>query len=654
MQPAGPPVTTEPVPDRDHSPSDPSGASAPAFSGAATLVDLALFGLFYGCLMLSLTELGRQFGVFPVVLPTNAIAVGAYFLMFRGAVGRFAAVVAGVSILIQLQTTDLGSALACGFASGLTFALVGWGCVRAGMERDALRSVPMVVSLAVVAIAGTLPGAALAAFVAFIETNGRFFPLLLRSWIPEMASVVLLLPPFLLWHGRTKDEIRPDTERTVDRPPGRAREDQIALASLTLAATLLTSAYYGEPLLRDLGSAILLWFAFRLGLFATALASCTFALVVIAFGVAQVWSQPSSELTTELLRLQARLVLVVMPALLIAAIMAQRARQQMEIREDRRRLAYALEGANDGIWDWHLPSDGIFFSARAHRMLGLEPSEAKARLADYAGLVHPDDLPLLAQSLGEHAAGRHALFQQELRVRHHNGSWLWILMRGKVVERNPAGEPARAVGTLTDISQRKHLEAALKHAASHDPLTGLANRAGFDLALEQARRRLVRDGALFAVILIDIDHFKSVNDQYGHMAGDALLSTAARRLQSAIRAGDLVARYGGDEFAMIAAGKNKEEFAAMAERLHRHLSHPVEMEGLMLPASFSIGMAVANDATLDAAALISEADAALYAAKDAGRGTWRAVGIAAPTASGAPPPVALNRPLPLSESGGAG
>lgn len=640
MQPVGPPTVKPPVPP---APDSPTGTDAPAFappgppaprgSAADLVTDLTLFALFYGGLLIAFTEMGRRLGVYPAVWPTDALAVGVYFLMFRDAVGRLSAVVALVSIVVHLAAFghDVGTALAAGCAHALTFALVGWGCVRAGMERGALRSVPMVVSLGVVAVAGTLPGAIITAFVQFIDTNGAFGPLLLRWWIPEMASVVLLLPPFLLWHGRAEDVGLRGSEGSR---PKFSREEELAFASLTLAASLVASAYYREPLLRDLGGAILLWFAFRLGLFATAVASSAYALAVLGLGMAQVWPQPLllTDLVATMLRLQARLVLVMLPALLIAAIMAQRSRQQREVQEDRRRLAYALEGANDGIWDWHLPSDAVFFSARAHRMLGLDPDHAKKRLTDYGEVVHPEDLPAVAKSLKDHAEGRHLLFQAEMRARHRNGSWLWVLVRGKIVERDPVGRPTRAVGTVTDISQRKHLEAALEHAASHDPLTGLSNRAGFDRALEQARRRLVRDGALFAVVLIDIDYFKSVNDQHGHMAGDLLLTTAARRLQSAIRAGDLVARYGGDEFAIIAAGKSREEFAAMADRLHKHLSRPVEVEGLALPSSFSLGMAVADDRTLDAAALIAEADAALYAAKDAGRGTWRAVGIAARTA----------------------
>lgn len=160
------------------------------------MTDLVLFALFYGGLLVAFTEVGRRLGVYPAVSPTSALAVGVYFLLFRDAVGRMSVVVTVVSFIVHgaMLGQGFGAALAAGCAHGITFALVGWGCVRAGMERDALRSVPMVVSLGVVAVAGTLPGSALAAFVQFIDTNGPFGPMLIRRWIPEMAAVVLLLP----------------------------------------------------------------------------------------------------------------------------------------------------------------------------------------------------------------------------------------------------------------------------------------------------------------------------------------------------------------------------------------------------------------------------------------------------------------------------
>lgn len=603
------------------------------------MAELALFALFYGCLLVAATIMGKRLGVFPALWPSNAVAVGIYALLKRPALGLYTCAVAVIAFLLHAFALGDGFAMALATAVGsaLTFGLVGWGCERAGMEREAFMSVPTVVSLAVVALVGTLPGALVAALVHFLEAGGPFSLLLLRRWIPEMAGVVLLLPPFLLWSARSEGPARlPSMEPGIAPRIEISRDDELSFACAALAVVCAAAAMRGEPLLLDIGAAILLWFGFRLGVFATAVAASCFSLAVIALTVAHVWHAPAEDTVTTLLRLQGRLVLATFPALLIAAIVAQRSRQDRAVEEDRRRLAYALEGANDGIWDWHIPSDAVFFSNRAHRMLGYDPAAAPRQLSAYQAMIHPDDLPALVKSFRDHAEGRHLFYQSEMRVRHRNGSYLWLLNRGKVVEQDAAGQPVRAVGTLTDISQRKHLEAALEHAASHDPLTGLANRAAFDRALEQARRRLARDGALFAVVLIDIDHFKAVNDRHGHMAGDLLLSTAARRLQAAIRAGDLVARYGGDEFALIAAGKSSEEFAAMAARLHAHLARPMEVEGLALPASFSMGMVVADDSTMDAAALIAEADAALYAAKDAGRGTWRAVGIAHPQGNSAP------------------
>ncbi|MFG1347148.1 diguanylate cyclase [Xanthobacter autotrophicus DSM 431] len=627
---AGPAVVERPPPFEQSPPARRRAPQGPPSSWQEDALELACFCLFYGCLMLATTAIGQRLGVFPALWPTDALAVGAYFLLRKDTLGMHATAVALVSFALHLTAFghDLAFSLASGLASGLVFALVGWGCIRAALERAAFRGVPMVISLALVAVAGTFPGALVSAFVQFLESGGTFVHLFLLCWIPQMAGVVLLLPPFLLWVGRPGKEMAALAAGDRVRLLGVTLQEELALAAFALALVFVAAGYYGEPLMIDIGGTILLWFAFRLGVFPTALAASAFSLAMVVLTVVRVWVTPDESMMATLLRLQARLVLIDLPALLMAAIMAQRAHQQREIQEDRRRLAYALEGANDGIWDWHVPSDSIFFSARAYRMLGYDPPGTPVHLADYGALVHPDDLQAILKSFRDHVEGRHLLYQAELRVRHRNGSYVWLLKRGKVVERNGEGQPVRAVGTLTDISQRKHLEAALEHAASHDPLTGLANRSGFDRALEQARRRLVREGALFAVLLIDIDHFKTVNDRYGHMAGDLLLTTAARRLQAAIRAGDLVARYGGDEFAMVAAGKTKEEFAAMADRLHSQLSRPVEVEGLALPASFSIGMAVADDKTLDAAALIAEADAALYAAKDAGRGTWRAVGVA--------------------------
>lgn len=607
-----------------------AGKRSPA--GGVPLVQIALFAIFYLCLLFSLLSVLRSVHLESALWPANTLAAGIFLLAVNAAAGWCTVGVVAATLAVHLLVGDsLPFAAASAVASGCSFWLIVQGCRVADLKPGGAFDVRHVAGLVAVALVSGIPGALIGAAAVVGEYGTHFWAAVLRWWLPDMAAVILLLPLFLLW---PQDTTNGDETATRGEPrPGRISTFECAAACLLLVGTVALAAITGEALLMDLGACILLWIAFRLGPFRTALAASLFGAMVLALTIAGSWRAAGSTLSQDLLKVQARLVLAACPALIIAAIMAQRERQKRALEEDQRRLSYALEGANDGIWDWHLPSDVIFFSTRAYRMLGYDPVADAETVQHFRELIHPEDLPQVQEAFREHAAGRHRLYQIELRARHRNGSYVWLLSRGKVVERDDLGAPIRAVGTITDISQKKHLEEALEHAASHDPLTGLANRSTFDRALEHAYRRLAREQAPFAVLLIDVDHFKNVNDVHGHVAGDLLLTTTARRLQSALRSGDIAARFGGDEFAVIALGKNPEEFAALADRLHTHLSKPVETEGLILPASFSIGMAVASEPVIEPTTLVAEADTALYLAKDAGRGTWRAVGLRADTSA---------------------
>jgi diguanylate cyclase (GGDEF)-like protein len=189
-----------------------------------------------------------------------------------------------------------------------------------------------------------------------------------------------------------------------------------------------------------------------------------------------------------------------------------------------------------------------------------------------------------------------------------DGRWMHI-----VKKRLPGGEVA---GFALDISALKAAQQQVDFMARHDPLTGLANRAAFTAALEAALRR--PDGV--GLMLIDLDHFKSVNDRHGHAAGDALLRAAGQRIAAALRPGDTVARMGGDEFAVIALGVGAERAVALAERLLAELCRPVAYAGCMLPLGASMGVAAAPAHASDAEALQRAADLALYAVKRGGRG----------------------------------
>lgn len=586
---------------------------------------VVLFTVFYALLLTTVLTATRNTQSPALIWPTDAIAVGTYLLFVGSRLSWCVVAVTLTSFLVhQLLGETFAVTLACAFATGCTFGIMAWWCTLADLRSGDVLDIPKLAGLVLVTLLATLPGALVGGPIMALTQGGEIWARTGYWWGSGVAAMLLLLPPFLIWHDGPGSRPSP----THAKPPRRRfYELELALATLALAMTIGLAARTGEPLLLDISSCVLLWLAFRFGLFPTALAIALLTLGVIAMGFLNAWPGVSQSAPFALLKLQARLVLTAGPALLIAVITAQQQRQQSAIEEDQRRLAYALEGANDGIWDWHMPSDAIFFSARAYRMLGYTPVTDAATLARFRELIHPDDLPIITQAFQDHAEGRHGLYQCEVRGRHRNGAYVWLLARGKIVERDSQNQPVRMVGTITDVSQKKHLEAALEHAASHDPLTGLANRSTFDRTLEHARRRLARDGLPFAVLLVDLDHFKRINDVHGHIAGDLLLTTIARRLQSALRAGDVAARFGGDEFAVVANGKTAEEFAALADRLHAHLTKPVETEGLVLPASISIGMAVATQPTVDLIALVAEADAALYMAKDAGRGTWRALGM---------------------------
>jgi len=178
---------------------------------------------------------------------------------------------------------------------------------------------------------------------------------------------------------------------------------------------------------------------------------------------------------------------------------------------------------------------------------------------------------------------------------------------------------------VSDITERKRTEIALKHQALHDPLTGLANRAMFDQQFAHILMTAQSGGSEVGLLVIDLDHFKEVNDNFGHPIGDELLIETAGRIEATKRHGDLVARLGGDEFALVMAGEGIERAAAaLAQRLLDGLAKPFRAGSVTLLPAASIGMALMSKDSVTTEALMLRADQALYAAKAKGRGTWMA------------------------------
>lgn len=294
-----------------------------------------------------------------------------------------------------------------------------------------------------------------------------------------------------------------------------------------------------------------------------------------------------------------------------------------ELSRDAERYAFAARAAADGLWDWNMETGEVYFSSTWCAHLGLAAAPLHGTIEDWYIRVHPDDLDNLKVDLATHLAGRSPHFQNQHRLRSESGGYRWMLCRGLAV-RDDEGRPYRMAGLQTDITSHKLNEAYLSYEATHDSLTGLLNRAAFSDRLGRLVDRGRRDkGLLFAVMYLDLDGFKAVNDKYGHHVGDQLLVALARRLEDSLRPGDVVARLGGDEFAVLLHGmKQVSDVLRVAERIRKSLAAPVAVGGHHHRISASLGAALSATGYASAQEMLSDADAAMYRSKASGQGEF--------------------------------
>jgi diguanylate cyclase (GGDEF)-like protein/PAS domain S-box-containing protein len=292
-----------------------------------------------------------------------------------------------------------------------------------------------------------------------------------------------------------------------------------------------------------------------------------------------------------------------------------------ELRRSEERYALAVSAANDGIWDWDLVEGSVYFSSRWKALLGLGETFRADRPEAWFDLVHPDDVKRLTAEIDRHLAGLSPHFQNEHRMRHASGEWRWVLSRGAAT-RDAAGKPTRMAGSLSDVTARRDAEQELTHRALHDALTGLPNRALFMDRLGQRLARSRRDpDRPCAVLFIDVDRFKLVNDGLSHAVGDRLLEQLAKRLSAALRAGDTVARLGGDEFTVLLDQvESRADVLTTARRLQDDIAAGFSLAGHDLEITASIGIAHGS-AEVTGAEVLRNADIAMYAAKQRGRGS---------------------------------
>ena len=315
-----------------------------------------------------------------------------------------------------------------------------------------------------------------------------------------------------------------------------------------------------------------------------------------------------------MLSLQLRVILVTLPPLFVAVVVAERARA-------RQRLDDALESMADAfaLYD---PDGRLalcnrrypeFFSRVADLLVPGVRYEDLVRAGTRRGMYKGVDTSRAEASIREDVAAHRSATASEFQL--DGGRWLHSIPR-----RTADGG---IVDVRRDITERKLLEQAVEHMAMHDPLTNLPNRASFYHELQRALARARRDGSLTAVMLLDLDRFKEVNDTYGHAVGDRLLQAVGRQLIDCVRMNDLVARLGGDEFGVIAESRDGlPAFGALAERIVERLGLGLEVDGPRVEVGASLGLTVFPFDQGGADELVANADRALYAAKEAGRRTW--------------------------------
>jgi diguanylate cyclase (GGDEF)-like protein/PAS domain S-box-containing protein len=298
---------------------------------------------------------------------------------------------------------------------------------------------------------------------------------------------------------------------------------------------------------------------------------------------------------------------------------------------ERRRADNALRAAAERyrtLFERNLA--GVFRSST--NAVILECNDAFARIlgfaaaADCIGLnmhehyAHPRQRAILLA----HLVAGGTLANHELQLRRSDGSPIWVLANASLLDSTEQAPERVIEGSLVDITQRKNAESQLAHQAFHDALTGLPNRMLFQDRLNQALSLARRHGRGLAVLFLDLDQFKVVNDTLGHTIGDRLLQVVAGRLHQAVRESDTVARVGGDEFNILLPGTTRGVQAAKtAEKILATVAQPVDLDGHRLYLTTSIGISLFPADAQDAEALLTSADIAMYRAKELGRNGYQ-------------------------------
>ncbi|NDV12907.1 diguanylate cyclase domain-containing protein [Crenobacter caeni] len=302
---------------------------------------------------------------------------------------------------------------------------------------------------------------------------------------------------------------------------------------------------------------------------------------------------------------------------------------RQDAQRARRRLDFLLQTSGESVWEWYTADDALVHGPQAASLFGLPADQLPVSMHEQLELIAEADRERVRGVQAACLAGEERPLRVEYRLGRGEYAGRWFEERAHVIERDAAGQPSLVMGIVADVDERHRADDAIRTLAYYDPLTKLPNRRLLLERLQHAQALGERSGLRGAVLFLDLDGFKAVNDGYGHATGDLLLQAVATRLVACVRASDTVARLGGDEFVIlleqVAEGEAKtcERIVALADKLCQALASAFQLGEHSHQISTSIGISLFLGSHEDANALLEQADRALYRAKHAGRNTWR-------------------------------
>ncbi len=299
-------------------------------------------------------------------------------------------------------------------------------------------------------------------------------------------------------------------------------------------------------------------------------------------------------------------------------------RAQQTVAESEQRLQQVMEIAREGIWDWHLPTGRVIHNPQWYKTLQFAEEEMPETVEAFVGLIHPEDRCIVQQRLDQMVLHGATDYHSEHRLLRKDGAVIWVQDRGRVIERNAQGQVLRIVGSFSDISAQHAHQKHLEYIANYDTLTGLPNRVLLSDRMQHAMAQSKRRGLQLAVVYLDLDGFKAINDCHGHAVGDRLLTALSVQFKASLREVDTMARLGGDEFvALIVDLPGIESALPLIERLLQVAARPIELDGTSMRVSASVGVSVYPQfEELDGDQLLRQADQAMYSAKMAGKNRY--------------------------------